>query len=264
MTTTGGARSRAQPVRPVRHRDRRAGHPFHPPALGQSRCATADHHARLARLGGRVHQGDRTADRGLPRGVPVAAGLRVLRQAELDGLVDREDRAKRGTTLMARFGYERYGAQGGDWGAAVTTQIGRNGGEAAGGDIVHAITSTCRWPSRAESLRQSHAGGEGRARGGGVLRDVGHRLLQAAVHSPADPRLRIGRLPGGPAGLDRGEVLGVDRLRRASRERADPGRDARQRDDLLGHQCRDLLGPPVLGELPVLRSPRARSSCPPG
>jgi epoxide hydrolase len=31
-------------------------------------------------------------------------------------------------TLMLRLGYERYGAQGGDWGAAVTTQIGRNGG----------------------------------------------------------------------------------------------------------------------------------------
>lgn len=30
-------------------------------------------------------------------------------------------------TLMTRLGYERYGAQGGDWGAAVTTRIGRNG-----------------------------------------------------------------------------------------------------------------------------------------
>lgn len=29
-------------------------------------------------------------------------------------------------TLMRRLGYDRYGAQGGDWGAAVTTQIGRN------------------------------------------------------------------------------------------------------------------------------------------
>ncbi|MDG2112990.1 MAG: epoxide hydrolase [Actinomycetota bacterium] len=28
--------------------------------------------------------------------------------------------------LMGRLGYEHYGAQGGDWGAAVTTQIGRN------------------------------------------------------------------------------------------------------------------------------------------
>ncbi len=32
-------------------------------------------------------------------------------------------------TLMSRLGYDRYGAQGGDWGAAVTTQIGRNGGQ---------------------------------------------------------------------------------------------------------------------------------------
>jgi pimeloyl-ACP methyl ester carboxylesterase len=31
-------------------------------------------------------------------------------------------------TLMVRLGYERYGAQGGDWGAAVTTEIGRNVG----------------------------------------------------------------------------------------------------------------------------------------
>jgi epoxide hydrolase len=43
-------------------------------------------------------------------------------------------------TLMGRLGYERYGAQGGDWGASVTTQIGRNGGDIGrrsrnGGDI---------------------------------------------------------------------------------------------------------------------------------
>lgn len=35
-------------------------------------------------------------------------------------------------TLMTRLGYDRYGAQGGDWGAAVTTAIGRNGGNCAG------------------------------------------------------------------------------------------------------------------------------------
>lgn len=33
--------------------------------------------------------------------------------------------------LMGRLGYERYGAQGGDWGAAITTQIGRHGGRCA-------------------------------------------------------------------------------------------------------------------------------------
>jgi pimeloyl-ACP methyl ester carboxylesterase len=30
-------------------------------------------------------------------------------------------------TLMGRLGYDRYGAQGGDWGSAITTQMGRNG-----------------------------------------------------------------------------------------------------------------------------------------
>jgi epoxide hydrolase len=35
-------------------------------------------------------------------------------------------------TLMGRLGYDRYGAQGGDWGAAVTTQIGRNRGRCVG------------------------------------------------------------------------------------------------------------------------------------
>jgi epoxide hydrolase len=35
-------------------------------------------------------------------------------------------------TLAARLGYDRYGAQGGDWGGAVTTQIGRNGGHCVG------------------------------------------------------------------------------------------------------------------------------------
>lgn len=36
-------------------------------------------------------------------------------------------------SLMKRLGYDRYGAQGGDWGAAVTTQIGRNGSSGLAG-----------------------------------------------------------------------------------------------------------------------------------
>ena len=35
-------------------------------------------------------------------------------------------------TLMGRLGYDRYGAQGGDWGSAVTTAIGLNGTNCAG------------------------------------------------------------------------------------------------------------------------------------
>ena len=47
-------------------------------------------------------------------GKPTAAGWKVERIA------------KAWDTLMKRLGYERYGAQGGDWGATVTTQIGRD------------------------------------------------------------------------------------------------------------------------------------------
>tara|TARA_Y100000590_G_scaffold58596_1_gene61978 strand:+ start:642 stop:1775 length:1134 start_codon:yes stop_codon:yes gene_type:complete len=36
--------------------------------------------------------------------------------------------------LMVRLGYEKYGAQGGDWGASITTQIGRNEGHC---DAIH-------------------------------------------------------------------------------------------------------------------------------
>jgi hypothetical protein len=35
-------------------------------------------------------------------------------------------------TLMTRLGYDRYGAQGGDWGSVVTTEIGRNVGHCVG------------------------------------------------------------------------------------------------------------------------------------
>ena len=47
-------------------------------------------------------------------GKPTAAGWKVERIATA------------WDTLMKRLGYARYGAQGGDWGAAVTTQIGRD------------------------------------------------------------------------------------------------------------------------------------------
>lgn len=48
-------------------------------------------------------------------GKPTKAGWSVEKIAQAWG------------TLMGGLGYQRYGAQGGDWGAAVTTQMGRNG-----------------------------------------------------------------------------------------------------------------------------------------
>jgi epoxide hydrolase len=46
--------------------------------------------------------------------------------------------------LMVRLGYDRYGAQGGDWGSAVTTQIGRNRGHCVG---IHTNMPIARPPS---------------------------------------------------------------------------------------------------------------------
>ncbi|MFN0144399.1 MAG: epoxide hydrolase family protein [Mycobacterium sp.] len=57
-------------------------------------------------------------------GKPTAAGWKVERIATA------------WDTLMTRLGYERYGAQGGDWGAAVTTQIGRDASAAGGNGCV--------------------------------------------------------------------------------------------------------------------------------
>jgi pimeloyl-ACP methyl ester carboxylesterase len=49
-------------------------------------------------------------------------------------------------TLMHRLGYDRYGAQGGDWGAAVTAQIGRNRGRCI---AIHLNMPIARRPAQA-------------------------------------------------------------------------------------------------------------------
>jgi epoxide hydrolase len=67
-------------------------------------------------------------------------------------------------TLMLRLGYDRYGAQGGDWGAAVTTQIGRNRG--------HCIAIHLNMP-----IARPAAGS-----GGDLTEDEQHALAAYAEH----------------------------------------------------------------------------------
>src|SRR3981081_2579404 len=78
---------------------------------------------------------------------------------------------------------------------------------------------------------------------------MGLGLLQAAIHASSDRRLRAGRLSRRAVRVDRREVLVLDRLRRASRERAEPRRAAGQRDALWASGRRSLLGAAVLGKL---------------
>ena len=74
------------------------------------------------------------------------------------------------------------------------------------------------------------------------------RLLRGPGHPAADPGLRPHRLPGRAAGLDRGEVQGVDPRRRRPRGRRRPRPAADQRDAVLADRDGRLLGPPVLRE----------------
>ena len=100
-------------------------------ALAPRRRHAAGDHPRLARVDRRVPQGDRAADRPdrarrrgrrrVPRGLPVAAGLRVLAASPTTTGWGVERIAEAWAALMARLGYDRYVAQGGDWGSAVTT-----------------------------------------------------------------------------------------------------------------------------------------------
>ena len=62
--------------------------------------------------------------RRLPRRVPDAARLRVQRQADARPGWSVEHIADAWARLMTALGYDRFGAQGGDWGSAVTTCLG--------------------------------------------------------------------------------------------------------------------------------------------
>ena len=82
----------AQSLRAVHHRDRRARYSFHPRPFAASQRDAAPHHPWLARLGGRVPQGHRTARRSggsrwrsggcLPCRLPVSARLRFFGQTQ--------------------------------------------------------------------------------------------------------------------------------------------------------------------------------------
>ena len=120
-------------------------------------------------------------------------------------------------TLVTRLGYDRYGAQGGDWGAAVTTQIGRNGGRCV---AIHLNMPLAMPP---KNLGDDLSDREQRALAAlAKHRRWGTGLFQAAVHPAANGRVRVGRFPGRTAGLDRREVLGMDGLRRSSGKCAQP------------------------------------------
>ena len=80
-------------------------------------------------------------------------------------------------TLMTRLGYHRYGAQGGDWGAAITTAIGVNGGHCA---AIH-LNMPLGLPAADRQPDRRGAGGLDTHR---VLQAVGFRLFKQQSTRP--------------------------------------------------------------------------------
>ena len=121
--------------------------------------------------------------------------------------------------LMARLGYSRYGAQGGDWGAAVTMAL-------AGVDAEHLagihVNMALADPQALGGLGELTEGEQASARVLRPLHRMGLRLLHPAVHPAPDRGLRAGRLSGRAVRVDRGEVLVLDGLRRRTPRTCSP------------------------------------------
>ncbi len=156
--------------------------------------------------------------------------------------------------LMTALGYDRFGAQGGDWGSAVTSCLGvqHHPDRCVGIHLNMVIGGPGRDDGEPTPAEQAALGVAGPLPASGT----------AATPSSRRPgRRRVGYglvdSPVGPGGVDPREVLVVGRPRRAPRGRAAPRATARQRDALLAARGRRLVGPAVLGELHAGRAPAA-------
>jgi pimeloyl-ACP methyl ester carboxylesterase len=111
--------------------------------------------------------------------------------------------------LMRRLGYERYGAQGGDWGAQVATRIGALDAEHCA--AIHLNMPIARRPKDPGPLSDEEQAD---------LAAMAHfqreevRLRARAGDQAADARRRAQRLARRAARLDRGEAPHLERLRR--------------------------------------------------
>ena len=145
-------------------------------------------------------------------------------------------------TLMARLGYDRYGAQGGDWGAMVSARL-------AAIDAEHMIglhsNMLLAFPDDASGIELTDAG-DRRPRGGRRVHEDGRRVPGDPGQEPADARLRPHRFAGRARGLDRREVPRLDRQQRQPRRRGHPRPDPHEPHRLLGDEDDQLVDPSLL------------------
>ena len=119
------------------------------------------------------------------------------------------DTARLWHALMRSLGYDRYGAQGGDFGASVTTYMALDDPAPLLGIHLHQIDDTPYTGPGSRPLSETER--EYREAVARVGRDRA-RLQLDPVDEAADRRLRAQRLAGRPRRLDRREVALVERL----------------------------------------------------
>jgi pimeloyl-ACP methyl ester carboxylesterase len=102
--------------------------------------------------------------------------------------------------LMNRLGYHRYGAQGGDWGSAISRQLGLTDQDHLIGLHLNTLaTPPSGDPAEMASLTETEKGHlEAAAR----FRQQGSAYFMVQSSPAANPRLRTDRLPSRPAGVD--------------------------------------------------------------
>ena len=150
--------------------------------------------------------------------------------------------------LMARLGYPRYGAQGGDWGSRVAMALGLRHPAHVIGIHLNMVVAfpdpgapgtagelTEREQEALAAFRRHRAQGSGYAMAQSTRpQSIGYGLVDS---------------PAGALRLDRREVPGVERLRRRPGQRPHQGRNAGQHHAVLADRQRGVGRPPVLGEL---------------
>ena len=114
---------------------------------------------------------------------------------------------------MDRLGYDRWGAQGGDWGAGITTAL----GYMASPGLVGIHLNMAMFQPSDEERAEATPAEQTMLDDAQPLRSAICRLLQAPEHAPAIDRVRSGGLPRWARRLDLCAVPGCVRQRRRSR-----------------------------------------------
>ncbi len=147
--------------------------------------------------------------------------------------------------LMARLGYEQYGAQGGDLGTGISRRLATDDVDHVAGLHLNLCSADPPDPSNPTAgvppaevalMRERETFWTDEERG----------LQPYSRHEATDSRLRPQRFSGWTGGVDRREVSELVRLRGESRDEIQQGRAPDDDHDLLGHPDGDVGGPVLL------------------